>query len=105
MRGELFFRKYDEALKTIDSITAIHKGVENKRGATIPDWAYRDVLFMLIHYSIASFEVLERKLSADEKEEVFDVFYRFGKRMQLQGIPDNYNEWLAVREYDLEHDL
>jgi hypothetical protein len=101
----IIFSGYAEALKTIDSITSIHKGVENKRGASIPDWAYRDVLFMLIHYSIASFELLERKLSVDEKDDVFDVFYRFGTRMHLQGIPNNYNEWLAVRDYDMEHDL
>ena len=60
---------------------------------------------MLIHYSIASFEVLERKLTDAEKEEVFDVFYRLGKRMNLQGLPENYSVWLTVREYDLEHDL
>ena len=101
----IVFAKYDEALKTIDGITSIHKSVENKRGKTIPDWAYRDVLFMLIHYSIASFEVLERKLSGEEKEEVFNVFYRLGKRMNLQGLPENYSVWLTVREYDLEHDL
>jgi len=102
---KILFAQYDDALKIIDSITSIHKGVENKRGQTIPDWAYRDVLFMLIHYSIASFETLERKLTLDEKEEVFDVFYRFGKRMNLQGLPANYKEWVAVRKYDLEHDL
>src|SRR5664279_158985 len=47
----IVFAEYDEALRNIDSITAIHKGVEDKRGKSIPDWAYRDVLFMLIHYS------------------------------------------------------
>jgi hypothetical protein len=102
---KIVFSGYDEALITIDRISSIHKGVENKRGSTIPGWAYRDVLFMLIHYSIASFELLERKLSDIEKEEVFDVFFRFGKRMELQGLPKNYPEWLMVREYDLEHDL
>ena len=102
---KILFAEYDEALKIIDSISSIHKGVEKARGETIPEWAYRDVLFMLIHYSIASFEVLERKLSLKEKEDVFDVFYRFGKRMNLQGVPDNYSDWLAVRKYDLEHDL
>ena len=102
---KILFARYDDALKIIDSITFIHKGVENTRGKTIPDWAYRDVLFMLIHYSIASFEVLERKLTLSEKEDVFDVFYRFGKRMNLTGLPGNYTEWLAVRKYDLEHDL
>lgn len=101
----ILFAEYNDALKIIDSITSIHKNVENKRGNTIPDWAYRDVLFMLIHYSIASFEVLERKLSLNEKENVFDVFYRFGKRMNLKGLPENYTEWLTIRKFDLEHDL
>ncbi len=101
----IIFSNYDDALRTIDGIVSIHKGVENKRGASIPDWAYRDVLFMLIHYSIASYEVLERKLTTDEKDDVFDVFLRFGKRMNLQNIPATYTEWLRVREYDLDHDL
>jgi hypothetical protein len=102
---KIVFAEYEDALRTIDSIYSIHKGVEKKRGMTIPDWAYRDVLFMLIHYSIASFEVLERKLSSEEKEEVFDVFYRLGKRMDLKDLPENYADWLSVREHDLENDI
>ena len=47
--------------------------LKKNRNAKIPAWAYRDVLFMLIGYSISSFELLERKLSAAEKEEVFRV--------------------------------
>ncbi len=102
---KIIFEENEKALKTIDTIASIHKGVENKRGKHIPDWAYRDVLFMLIHYSIASYEVLEHKLSPLEKEDVFDVFYRFGKRMDLQGLPSNFTEWEKVRMYDLDHDL
>jgi len=102
---KILFAEHDEALKIIDSISSIHSKVEKARGEAIPEWAFRDVLFMLIHYSIASFEVLERKLSLKEKEDVFDVFYRLGKRMNLQGVPDNYSDWLGVRKYDLEHDL
>ena len=79
--------------------------IEKARGESIPEWAYRDVLFMLIHYSIAAYQTLERKLSQQEKEEVFDVFYRFGTRMKLQGLPDNYNDWLKIRDEDMEHDL
>ena len=103
--SKIVFAEYEVALKTIDKILSIHKVVENNREKVIPDWAYRDVLFMLIYYSIASFEALERKLTAPEKEEVFDVFYRVGKRMQLKGLPDNYDEWILVRENDMEHDL
>ena len=102
---KIIFAEYDSALKTIDGIAAIHKTVEKNRGTSIPDWAYRDVLFMLIYYSIASFETLEHKLSDEEKEEVFAVFYRFGTRMGLKDLPDSYNEWLRVRQQDLEKDL
>lgn len=95
----------DEANAAIDTVRNIHSAVENKRGASIPDWAYRDVLFMLIHYSIASFELLERKLSAVEKEEIYNVFYRVGMRMQLKDLPASYEAWLPVREDHLQNDL
>lgn len=101
----IIFAKNDSALKTIDSIYTIHKVVENNRQSTIPDWAYRDVLYMLIHYSIASYEVLERKLTLQEKEEVYDVFYRFGARMKLKGLSTEYNQWIIQRETDMQHDL
>lgn len=102
---DIVFAPREEALKTIDKITMIHKGVEKARGATIPDWAYRDVLFMLIHYSIASFELLERKLSSEEKEEVYQVFYRMGSRMGIPELPSTYPGWLPVREAHLNEDL
>src|ERR1700741_1044638 len=50
--NRIIFSKKDDALKAVDQITAIHKGVEKNRGADIPDWAYRDVLFLLIDYSV-----------------------------------------------------
>jgi hypothetical protein len=102
---QIIFAKTKDALQTIDHINYIHKAIEGKRGYSIPDWAYRDVLFMLIHYSIASFELLERKLTEDEKEEVYDVFYRTGSRMGLQQLPNNYKEWLISRDEHLKNDL
>lgn len=102
---KIIFAENESALQIIDSIYEIHKVVENNRGKAIPDWAYRDVLYMLIHYSIASFELLERKLSADEKEEVYDVFYRFGLRMKLKELAKNHSEWLLQRETDMQNDL
>ncbi len=102
---QIVFSKMDEAVHAIDKITAIHSAVEAKREAKIPDWAYRDVLFMLIGYSISSFELLERKLTDAEKEEVFNVFYRVGSRMGLKGLPTNFTEWLQMRGGHLEQDL
>lgn len=101
--SKILFSEHDKALAAIDKITAIHQGVEQARGAQIPDWAYRDVLFMLIDYSIRSFQLLERKLSHTEKEEVFNTFYRLGERMKLTGLPQTYIEWTIMRETHL-HD-
>ncbi len=102
---KIIFAENEPALKTIDSIFTIHKVVENNRGEPIPDWAYRDVLYMLIHYSIASFELLERKLTAEEKEEVYDVFYRFGVRMKLRDLAPNHIQWMQQRKTDMQNDL
>jgi hypothetical protein len=60
---------------------------------------------MLIHYSQASFELLERKMTEPEKEELFDVFNRVGERMGLKGLPANYQEWTIMRQEHLQADL
>ncbi|MDQ2794706.1 MAG: DUF2236 domain-containing protein [Bacteroidota bacterium] len=93
------------AEKAIDTIAAIHSAVEQKRGRAIPDWAYRDVLFMLMAYSIKAFEVLERPLTAPEREEIVDAFCRVGRRMGVPGLPNSYAEWRVAREQHLAQDL
>ncbi len=101
----IVFAPTEKANAAIDRITAIHSSVENARQATIPDWAYRDVLYMLIYYSISAYELLERKLTAEEKQEVFDVFFRVGARMGLKNLPLNYHDWLSSRDMHLHKDL
>jgi hypothetical protein len=101
----IIFSDLDTAYKSIDKITSIHTAVERNRNAEIPDWAYRDVLYMLIHYSIAAFELLERKLTAEEKQEVYNVFHEVGSRMQLKELPINYNDWKVDYEKHLQNDL
>jgi hypothetical protein len=102
---DIIFSDYHDAIRAIDKITSIHKGVEQQRGAQIPDWAYRDVLFMLIDYSIRSYEVLERNLSETEKAEVFDVFNRVGLRMGIRGLPNTFSDWQVMRESHLKENL
>ncbi len=102
---QIIFSDEEAALAAIDKITAIHKGVEKNRGTEIPDWAYRDVLFLLIDYSIRSFELLERRLTETEKADIFEVFYRVGARMQLTGLPTSYPAWVAMREEHLQQNL
>lgn len=102
---KIVFAPEAEAQQAISRMRQIHGAVEQNRGSTIPDWAYRDVLYMLIFYSIASYELLERKLSEDEKEEVYNVFYRLGSGMGLKELPSSYLAWLPVREAHLQADL
>lgn len=102
---QIVFSKTETAYAVIDKMRMIHTAVEQNRGYPIPDWAYRDVLFMLIHYSLAAFELLYRPLTASEKQEVFDVFYRVGDRMGLTGLPRNYKEWNAMYGQHLANDI
>src|ERR1700743_3084475 len=90
---KIIFSELDAANRAIDQITAIHKSVEQNRHAQIPDWAYRDVLFMLIYYSVTAVEVLHGELTDAEKKEIFDAFYGVGTRMVCPGLPQNYREW------------
>lgn len=101
----IVFSEKQAALRAIDAMAAIHAEVEAKRSSTIPDWAYRDVLFLLIDYSIRSYEVLERKLTLVEKDEVFRVFNRVGIQMGLKGLPRTLDEWEVMRQDHMEHDL
>ncbi len=102
---KIVFSDTETAKHAIDTMTKIHANVENKRGYNIPDWAYRDVLFMLIDYSIRSYELLERKLKLTEKEEVFNVFLKVGIDMNMQGLPKTFSEWETMRQEHLQNNL
>ena len=103
--SDIVFAEKQKAEATIDKIRGIHTGVEKARGQQIPDWAYRDVLYMLMDYSIRSYELIERPLSIQEKEEVYDVFLRMGKGMLIPELPATYSSWLMDRKQALEKNL
>jgi len=93
------------ASRTLDGIRAAHQAVERQRGQPIPDWAHRDVLYMLIDYSERAHELLARRLSADEQRELYDVFYRVGTGLRIPDLPPSYTWWRADRESHLRRDL
>src|SRR5687768_6179956 len=93
------------ASATLGRIQAIHQAVERQRGQSIPDWAHRDVLYMLIDYSERAHEMLGRPLSADERSELYDVFYRVGTGLGIPDLPATYPEWRADRDRHLQRDL
>lgn len=102
---QIVFSEYDDAMRAIRQIASIHQGVERSRNARIPDSAYRDVLFMLIDYSIRSFELLERKLTVAEKQELFKVFRAVGEGMGVPGLPSDLHAWQRMRAEHLQENL
>ena len=93
------------ATRTLDRIRAIHGAVERERGRRIPDWAHRDVLYMLIDYSERAHEVLARPMTATEQRELYDVFRRVGVGLGIPDLPKTYLGWRADRERHLRRDL
>lgn len=102
---KIIFSEGAASVEAVDQITAVHRSVEKSRGQSIPDWAYRDVLYMLIDYSRAAFERLQRKMTDREKDDLFDVFHRVGLRMGLSALPTSYTAWTIDRQLHLQRDL
>jgi len=102
---EIVFVDEEKACHTLNLINKRHAGVEHRRGQTIPDWAYRDVLYMLIDYSERSYELLYRPLSESQKSELFEVFLRIGEALSIPKLPATYAEWEVDRREHLMRDL
>ena len=102
---EIVFANELAASRALERISAVHKAVERQRDQTIPDWAHRDVLYMLIDYSERAHEMLARPLSADERNELYDVFYRIGAALQIPDLPPGYAAWRTDRVRHLHRDL
>lgn len=102
---EIVFAPEEKARQAVSRMGAIHSGVENKRGYAIPDWAYRDVLYMLIDYSERAYTLLHRPLSSDEQTELFQVFRAVGAGMGVPDLPTTYTDWKIDRQLHLDRDL
>lgn len=93
------------ARRTFARIRAVHEAVERERGERIPDWAHRDVLYMLIDYSERAHDLLARPLTIAEKSELYDVFYRVGVGLGIAALPRSYDGWRTDRDAHMRRDL
>src|SRR3712207_6829909 len=101
----IVFADEHTAAGALERIRAAHAAVEQRRGEAIPDWAHRDVLYMLIDYSERAHELLARPLDVHEKNELYDVFLRVGRGLGIPALPASYDDWRADRELHLRRDL
>lgn len=102
---EIIFVDQATTERTLQRISAAHQAVEQRRGTVMPDWAHRDVLYMLLDYSARSYELLHRPLTAAEQEDNFDVFRRVGLGLGIPDLPATYADWCVDRQRHLERDL
>ncbi len=102
---EIVFVDEQTALRTLERINAQHAAVEHARRQTIPDWAYRDVLYMLIDYSERAYALLYGPLSQRQKSDLFEVFLRIGEGLHIPQLPRTYEEWQVDRRRHVIRDL
>ena len=102
---QIVFADAPTASRALERIRAVHESVERERGQRIPDWAHRDVLYMLIDYSERAHAMLAGPLTAEDQRELYDVFYRVGIGLKISDLPPTYASWSIDRERHLHRDL
>lgn len=102
---DIVFADRDTAGRTLARIRSIHAAVERARGAEIPAWAHRDVLYLLIDYSERARALLHGALTAAERDDLYDVFKRVGQGLAIPELPRTYADWKQDRERHLRRDL
>ncbi len=84
--------------QTAREIRKIHTELEKKRGETIPDISYRDVLFMNLEYSLRAYPfVFGRELLQSEKNLIVQDFQGIGSLMSVPQMPATFDEYQAIR--------
>ena len=85
----------------IEGVNRAHRGVERSRGADIPQWAYRDVLFMLIDYGQRAHEVVFGPMSEAERLAFFRSSIATGRALHITDLPESYDGYEAARKEHL----
>ena len=87
---QIVFASEANAGETLAKIRTVHSAVERARGQMIPDWAHRDVLYMLIDYSQRAYALMHRPLSAVEQEDLYLGFLRVGQGLHIPELPASF---------------
>jgi len=100
----VFFADTAGAAEAVERINRIHRRVEEARGEEIPQWAYRDMLFILIDYGERAHEVVFGPMTEAERTSHFEVALALGRAMHLSGLPATYAEYRDQRHRQLLED-
>ena len=93
----------DEEMRAqaIQMVNGAHRRVERARGDNIPQWAHRDVLYMLIDYGERAHRVLFGPMSPDERQSFFRESIQIGRELGIRGLPNTYDEYRQQRQEHL----
>src|ERR687889_2032463 len=100
----VFFGDPAGATEAVERINRIHRRVEEARGEEIPQWAYRDMLFILIDYGERAHEVVFGPMTEAERASHFGVALALGRAMRLSGLPATYAAYRDQRHRQLLED-
>ena len=99
---QLAFGDEGQIAAAVEGVNRAHRGVERSRGDRIPQWAYRDVLFMLVDYGERAHAVVFGPMSDDERVEHYRASITLGRALHIEGLPDDYAEYQALRQSHLD---
>ena len=85
----------------IAAVNKAHKGVERSRGDRIPQWAHRDVLFMLIDYGERAHRIIFGPMTPMERLCHFQASVMIGRELHIEGLPESYEAYRAARRSHL----
>lgn len=101
----IVFANEPDAQETLVRIRAVHEAVEQARGERIPDWAYRDVLYMLVDYSQRAYELMYGRMHDRQELELYAGFVRVGQGLGIADLPRAAAQWRIERAAHLARDL
>jgi uncharacterized protein (DUF2236 family) len=102
---DIVFAPRATAEDALGRIRDAHAAVERSRRARIPEWAHRDVLYLLIDYSERAYTLLHMPLTDAERDDLYDVFRRVGEGLGIPELPVSYTDWRRDRERHMRRDL
>lgn len=100
----MVFEDEETVRAAVEAVNQAHHGVERSRGAEIPQWAYRDVLFMLIDYGERAYEIVFGPLTDTQRHEYFEASIAIGRQMHIADLPDDYAAYQSARTTHLQND-
>ena len=104
--GQILAFGDEAAVQTsIARVTRMHAHVEARRGARIPSWAYRDVLFFALDYTERGYTIVYGAMTPAEREAHFRWWMTLGRALQVAELPTTYADYRRQRHVDLAADI